>query len=256
MWIHIPSQYVPDTEESNWDSAQLCQELGQCATWSGKSKSPKSWQRVLKTESLTTHLSGLTLEPLMRQRGVEKFRSSLADFPASPIRSQATGKALTMNVSYQGKSSGSQRNSDTQLSFLRMFPESEDSTGITSDQNYKAWDTELKNSSLRRLRQVRHTDGTGFLFWPTPAARDYKGFDPPGKKNTRMDPHMYLSIHRNQPIHRDGSMCTLKCLRFSPLFAGWLMGLPQGYLDSSERLATASFRQWQQELGKFLTGGF
>lgn len=88
--------------------------------------------------------------------------------------------------------------------------------------------------------------------WPTASARDYKGFDPPGKKNTRMDPDLYLSIHQGQETEKDGHSCSPSCRRLNPLFAEHLMGLPLGWTCVSEPLAMESFQQWQLVLSENL----
>ncbi len=87
--------------------------------------------------------------------------------------------------------------------------------------------------------------------WATPASRDWKGMDSPGKQNPAKDPELYLSIRPDQTIHEDGSECTPKCRRLSPHFAEWLMGLPHKWTDSSEPLAMESFLQWQEKLGRY-----
>ena len=285
MWIHVPSAYVQDTEESNWDSVQLSQELEPSATWSGKSKLAKSWERVLKTESLTTLLSGLTLEPLMRQHGVDRYISSLEDSLANPILLQDYEKERQIPENSQEKYSVLQTNLGDQLSFLRMCQESKSSGSTTSDPSFKEWDTELRKSSLLRQKQAHHIRDSDYSSWhtlleddssnvspsdkrrdslakqtnrweqfPTPSVRDYKGFDGAQKENPSRPREVYVSILPDQVIHKDGSMCSPKCRRLSPLFAEWLMGLPQGYLDSSEPVEMELFQQWQQELGSYLSG--
>jgi hypothetical protein len=327
VWIHVPSAYVQDTEESNWDSVQLSQELEPSATWSGKSKPAKSWERVLKTESLTTLLSGLTLEPLMRQHGVDRYISSLEDSLANPILLQDYEKESQIPENSQEKYSVLQTNLGDQLSFLRMCQESKSSGSTTSDPSFKEWDTELRKSSLLRQKQAHHIRGSDYSSWPTnskrdykqsmgttqfkngrfirtsnttgteygatldgaaqnwhtlleddssnvspsdkrrdslakqtnrweqfptPSVRDYKGFDGAQKENPSRPREVYVSILPDQVIHEDGSMCSPRCRRLSPLFAEWLMGLPQGYLDSSEPVEMELFQQWQQELGSYL----
>jgi len=87
----------------------------------------------------------------------------------------------------------------------------------------------------------------GMTFWPTPATRDHKGFDSPGKKNAHQDPAMYLYSHLLPETPPDGSgsspdtpdspqhiakrgICSPACRRLNPNFAAWLMGLPPGWL--------------------------
>ena len=161
MWIRIPSAYAPDTEGSNSDLEKLSKELERSVTWKTKSRSAKSWLRELKKGSLMTHLSGLTLEPSMRQRGVEKFISSLEAFHASPIVSQENRKGQTTQENSQEKYSVLQTNLGGQLSFLKMFPESDSSGGTTSDPDYKTWATGLRNALSQRKKQALLTAEKG-----------------------------------------------------------------------------------------------
>ena len=94
----------------------------------------------------------------------------------------------------------------------------------------------------------------GMTFWPTPATRDHKGFDSPGKKNIHQDPAMYHSIRPDQPIETDGHTCSTKCLRLSPLFAEWLIGIPQNWtaLEDYGVSATESYPLWRLSLGATL----
>mgnify|MGYP003114798329 CR=1 FL=1 len=167
MWTYIPYQSAQATEESNWDLERLSQELEQSATWKTKSLSSKSWLRVLKTEDLTMLRSGLTLEPSMRQRLVDEYISSLAVSPAShtPWREKDLEKTTPENS--QGRFSVSQTNLGDQLSFLKMFQESSDSTGTTSDPNFKRWDTELRKSLSVRKKRAPLMFGSAYLSWPT-----------------------------------------------------------------------------------------
>ena len=94
----------------------------------------------------------------------------------------------------------------------------------------------------------------GMTFWPTPATRDHKGFDSPGKQNAHQDPAMYLSTLPDQPIETDGHTCSTKCLRLSPLFAEWLIGIPQNWtaLEDYGVSATESYPLWRLSLGATL----
>ena len=174
MWIHIPSQFVADMAASSWDLEQLSQELESSATWKTKSLKAKSWRNVLKTESLTTVLSGLIYDPLMRQLGVERFISSLEGSPASLIALRERSEDKTTQENSQEKYSVLPTNWGDQLSFLRMFQESDGSTGTTSDQDYKRWDTELRKSSLQREKQGHHIKGSDYSSWPTPDTQNFR----------------------------------------------------------------------------------
>jgi hypothetical protein len=108
--------------------------------------------------------------------------------------------------------------------------------------------SEHKSSS--RVRENNQDNlGSAARNWPTPAARDYKGMDPPGKQNTGKPPSLYLSIPQAPTTTKDGHSCSITCRRLNPLFAEMLMGLPLGWTDASEPLATELFQLWQQSLG-------
>jgi len=105
-------------------------------------------------------------------------------------------------------------------------------------------------SNLREAVQSPHYNQN----WPTPATRDHKGFDSPGKQNAHQDPEMYHSIRPDQPIETDGHTCSTKCRRLNPLFAEWLMGIPQNWtaLEDYGVSATESYPLWRLSLGATL----
>ena len=350
MWIHVPptsSVSAQDTGGSSLDSTlPWVAELARSVTWKTNSVSPASLRRVWKTVPSIQLLSGLTSAPSIQSRGVAEWISSLEASPANRTASQgASSEKMTQGNSAE-KSLELRPDLDTQLSFLKMSPESLDSTGTPYDPNYERWVTKLRKDSSRRQKLAHLTGGSGSLSWPTattnsatysngqrgpnlieaatnwptpsassggthtgiteetarkelergnqiglgaaaamwptpraiygehpgmtdeshltgqaiknwptPATRDYKGFDPPGKQNTKNDPEMYLSIPQAPTTEKDGHTCSPSCRRLNPRFAEMLMGLPPGWTDDSEPLATESFQQWQHSLSENLQGG-
>jgi hypothetical protein len=282
MWIHVPStysQFAVDTVASSWGYMQpWLDELGQSAMWKTNSVSLQSWRRVWQTVPSIRLLSGLTSAPSIQARGVAKWLSSVAGSPASPSPSLDSNGESMMNGTSGPPSQDSLGGLGFQLSFLKMSPESSDTTGRPYDPNYERWVTRLRRDSSQRQKlahltrenassswptpmasdennrqQTENWKGTNDLpsvtaNWPTPASRDWKGFDPPGKQNTHKDPKMYHSIPQAPVITPDGHTCSPSCRRLNPLFAEMLMGLPQGWTDASEPLATALFQQWQHSL--------
>jgi len=105
-----------------------------------------------------------------------------------------------------------------------------------------------------KMNKSRAEDGksTNPDNWGTPAHRDYKGFDGPGKKNKGKPSETYLSIHQDPMTQKDGHTCSVSCRRLNPLFAEHLMGLPLGWTCVSEPLEMELYQQWQQELSSFL----
>ena len=285
MWIHLPSTSspsVPASQDWSLDYEALSRDLERSATSNGKSRSARYWRRGLETGAWTTLLSGQTLRRLTRALGLDAYISSLAVCPVRPSRSPGNAGKRTTNGTSSQKSSELQPDWDTQASFWKT---SEPPAAITTtpfDPNFERWVTRLKKLSSQRRKLAHHIGENGssswptlrvssangpsegeieggnpkrrleteVVNWPTPAARDYKGFDPPGKRNTRQDPAMYLSSHLGQTMQRDGHTCSTSCRRLSPRFAEKLMGLPEMWVNSSERLEMASFQAWRQELGR------
>ena len=97
MWLYVPSVSVVDTEDLNsGSSSQECPPLPP-VTWRGKLMQQRTWSRLWKKASWARLLSGVTLRPLTRIRGVERWISSLLDSPAS--RFLQLGKESTQKTS-------------------------------------------------------------------------------------------------------------------------------------------------------------
>ena len=96
---------------------------------------------------------------------------------------------------------------------------------------------------------------------PTPAARDVKGFDPPGKKNARMPSSLYF--HQDPETETSGQLSSTSPRgsrpRLNPAFVCWLMNWPWWWTHpdpiSFAAQETASYRFRQAWLLRFLLGG-
>ena len=286
MWLYVPYQSAQDTEDLNSESPQW-QMLSRSATSKETWRKPLSWYRAFGRDSYLKLLSGVILKPSTLSRGVAEWTSSLAVSHVSHFRSleetEKKPKRQATSEIYGPTLLDSQGNLGTQLSFAKMFPEFFDTTGKSSDQAYERWATALRKDSTLRLKQALRTEGSDYSFWPTvtqdsatmrdkpyaqggtpltleaanwptPATRDHKGFDSPGKKNAHQDPAIYHSIRPDQPIETDGHTCSTKCLRLSPLFAEWLMGIPQNWtaLEDYGVSVTESYPLWRLSLGATL----
>ena len=185
MWVHLPSSVsVQDTEVLNSDYRPW-KILSRSVTWKTTSRKPQFWQREWKKDSSLKRLSGVTLPPSTVHRGVAKWISSLEDSHASRgLLQESNSERKTQGISGLTLPE-SHLNSDTQLSFLKMSPESLTPTTSLSDQSYKAWATELRKDSTRRRKQAHRIGGSDFSLWlstemirahwPSPTQRDYKG---------------------------------------------------------------------------------
>ena len=256
MWIHVPTTLLvsaQDTTESSLDSERLSM-LEQSATWKTKYLSPESWQRVWKRDTSIRRLSGLTSKTSTLNRGVEKWISSLEDFPVSPFQWQEkSSEKMTREISGQIQPD-LYGDLGYQSSFWKMSadPSSSDTTTLEYDLNWSRWILKLRRDYSRRLKSAPRTEGVEPSYWPTPMHRDYKGMDGPGKKNALKDPRLYLSIPQVPRTNRDGHNCSRFCQRLNPVGAEHLMGLPLKWTYALEPLATESYRQWRLGLLGYL----
>ena len=177
MWLHVPSipfPSVPGTEELSLDSGRLSQ-LESSVMWKSNFQQQKSWQNVWKKWPSMRLLSGLTSEPSTLNRGVEKWICSLEGSLASPSASPARENRKTTRETSGLMSDSSLTDLGFQSSFLKMCPESSDTTGKPYDPNYERWVTRLRRDSSQRQRQAPLTRGNDSLSWRTPAASDPEG---------------------------------------------------------------------------------
>jgi hypothetical protein len=331
MWLHVPSTSLasaPVTAASSLDSTQpWMEELARSVMWKTRPVAPQSLRRVWKTVPSIRRLSGLTSAPSTQSLGVAEWISSLGDSRASPtVSREASSEKMTQGNSVE-RSSELQPDLDTQLSFLKMSPESLDSTGTPYDPNYERWVTQLRKDSSQRQRRAHLTSENGssswpttnwptpqnkdykrenlpawearqrrkaeeginlqqnlciatLKNWPTPTGRDYKdgtsaetvpengllGRAAPNWENSRSIPQAPATtkdgsgsspdgLDSHQPTAKKATMCSPKCRRLNATFTEHLMGLPPGWTDDSEPLATESFRQWQRRVTENLHAG-
>ena len=90
--------------------------------------------------------------------------------------------------------------------------------------------------------------------WPTPAHRDYKGFDGTGKKNPIRPYAAYFPLP--ETTAENGHGCSVKCRRLNPQFANWLMGLPPNWdsLATGCALPETEWCRWWRQLRSALCG--
>lgn len=99
MYLYIPSNSAPASECSEKGYAPpsdfLASTTAPFFTWNGKLQQPPSLSRLWKREPLIRRLSGLTCSPLMAERGVALWISSLRDSRAKTSASPVGVQALT-----------------------------------------------------------------------------------------------------------------------------------------------------------------
>ena len=306
MWIHVPSTSLasaPVTAASSLDWTQpWMEELARSVTWKTNSVSLQSLRRVWQTAPSIRLLSGLTSAPSIQNRGVAAYISSLGDFHASHSVLPVNASNRQMKEISGPMSPESSTASNPIESSWKML---QASCGITMNEfgeTYERWVTRLRKDSSRRQKQAHHTGESGSLSWPTPTlggkesrasrakrgsggedlastatnwptpqARDYKGFAPKGRAMSTQDARPYLSIPQAPTTTPDGlgsspdglnspqpfaknHRCSTKCRRLNANFAAHLMGLPRNYLLKSccGESAMESYRRWQRRLSENL----
>ena len=219
-WLYIPSPYAPESEcltkASAPDASFLASSSAPFVTLKGKPLQPQRLLSTWKRASWMQRLSGLTLSPLMAQRGAEKWISSLPVSPANLTQSRVSAKARTMKDgsgktspessatfllgSFFSKTSGDYFPvAGSRQSSQRWSPSGSILNGeywprpklelLTSENAFSYWPTvTVCGNNNRSDLSAKAGDGlsTAAKSWATPTATDYKRGDNPAdhRRNT------------------------------------------------------------------------
>jgi hypothetical protein len=95
MWLHVPASCLsaPATEGSILPPEQFGPELERSATWRGKPRASRFWQRAWRTAPWMRLLSGVTCPRSMVEPGMAQWISSWRGSPVSPSASPGSGSA-------------------------------------------------------------------------------------------------------------------------------------------------------------------
>lgn len=228
--------FVPGLGGSNSVSEWPVPAFEPSAMWRGKRLPPRYFWRACRKAGLIRLLSGMMLDPSTMQRGAEEFLSSLPAIPANHSPSPEDDEARrTSGIS--GPSSPM-----LYIPWARAVVSSRMSPVISvlewkrSSTTFKTWVTELRQDCSRLLERVAAANGSGFVSWPTPVARDWKGANTsewgrrkPAKGSGWSLPGMVQESHHALLglTIVDGNISK----RVNPAFAEWLMMSPIGWTD-------------------------
>ena len=175
-WLYVPSMhstYAVDTEDSSLPSDFSTVTYEPFVTLSGKATQRPLSSRIWKRRPWIVLLSGMTLPPLMAQRGVDEWISSLPVCRASRSRRQAASGVLKMTATFGRKRQTSSVMWDRDLSSWRTCQESLVNTGLnTSSLTLPKWGSMRSGVCSEQPISVPRIDGTGSGSWPTPTTKD------------------------------------------------------------------------------------
>ena len=171
-WLYIPSPCVPESEcltkDCVPDASFLASSSAPFVTLKGKPLQPQRLLSTWKRASWMQRLSGLTLSPLMAQRGAEKWISSLPVSPANLTQSRVSAKARTMK---DGSGKTSPESSATFLLGSFFSKTSGDYFPVAgSRQSSQRWSpsgSTLNGEYWPQAKLALHTSVSEFSYWPT-----------------------------------------------------------------------------------------
>src|SRR3990167_6329343 len=168
--------FVPGLGDSKTDSNLHSDHLTDVSvTLNGKPSRPQSLLRAWKTKSWMRRLSGMTLNHLTAENGVELFRLSLLDSHVNHFQSQVDNRVLKTRAISGLTLKESSEKSNPNGAFLRMSQDYSQPELLTTDTHTKSyqtgyinWVTQLRKDYSARMRLVRHTREKDSFSWPTP----------------------------------------------------------------------------------------
>ncbi len=178
MWILTPSitsAFAAATGAStSASSEQLASACAQSLLWRSSASPPATWQRRLKQNSWTTHLSGAICEPSLGESFTDWWTSFLAAIRASH-------SAPPANASAPKTQDTSGRTYQPELLQCDQVPvslkTSRDISALgfpTCCKTWQEWVTERRGAYSARLKLARLTRGKESSSWPTISVNESK----------------------------------------------------------------------------------
>lgn len=197
---------------------------------------PRLLSRAWAMGHSTRLLSGLTLPPSMLDRGVESWIASLRGTRASPTAGSGDRADPTTTGSLSSRSSASFPSAGLVLSSARTSQGTPTDSWTPSSLLWSGWAIALRREYSARPRSALCMTGSGFSFWPTPLARDFKDGT--------------AEVVRNGKVVKDTLGRALGGPP-NPPWVEWLMGWPAGWTDN--RSSVTGLSHWQQHMRSALS---
>ena len=229
MWIlpknyPLSSHYVADMVASKEDLSLQGLNIQSSLLVKSKPSPLRTWLRRWKPTSFLPHLFIRILKPCQHTSFETELTSSLAVIRVSPFQQQESdSERMTQDTC--GLTSGDTLNQlDLFAASSRMLKDTSVSDSEKSLQTWKASVISQRGEYSQRVRLALLTRESESTFWPTPAARDYKGAVLPETLAAKNRNPMTNSLP-DAIQHKSGSGSP------NPIFVEWLMGLPTGWTE-------------------------
>jgi len=183
MWI-LPKQLhtlasVLDTEESEKDLNEFCQECETSLMWRSKPSLLRTWLRRWKANNWMKHLSTRMLRPSHTKYFVDAWTSLVVDSHVNRLAPQEIDKVLKTLVTSIPTSAEESVNANLELFSSKTLKESSQAKQQTksqfssmSSETWKAWVTEQRQEYSQRLKLAHLTKEKESSSWGTPATND------------------------------------------------------------------------------------
>ena len=179
MWMHIPKESYPSTQEeedSTLDLEWLFPMLEQSVMWREKSRQSQSWSRALKTNSWMMPLFGQIPQPLIAKHGLEKWIGSLEDSPVNHGQLQEEGKESKTKDGSGMTSANSFAHYDQKESSWKTYQASLlDMELIPYSDHFPKWGMMQDGEVLEQEMSELPTGENVYSYWRTSQASDGEG---------------------------------------------------------------------------------
>ena len=179
MWMHIPKESYPSTQEeedSTLDLEWLFPMLEQSVMWREKSRQSQYWSKQSKTNTWMMHLFGQIPQPLTAARGLEKWIGSLEDSHVNLGQSQEKGKEKKMKDGSGMTSANSFAHYDQKESSWKTYQASLLDMELTPySDRFPKWGM-MQNGEVSKLLMSELPTGENvYSYWRTSQASDGEG---------------------------------------------------------------------------------